>query len=99
VSDLVSSGILKLDALVDTVLRNLRNYYDVPDDARPIVQNLMLTRQVESLLDPLLILEMRRSLTNALNSPIPNATASASPWRCGAISCRSWRWTEVDRIG
>jgi hypothetical protein len=67
VRDFVEWNIINENALVAAVLKNLKEFYQVPDGAEPAIRQFILSRQFESVLDPLFLLELRRNLNEQVH--------------------------------
>jgi len=78
IGELVASGIINADALVTSVLADLRSYYDIPGDVRPDLEDVLLHRQTDSIFDPMLVFEVHRLLSERHLSKYPEAITPAS---------------------
>jgi hypothetical protein len=67
VRDFVEWNIIDEKALIASVVKNLREFYKVPDGAEPAIRDYVLSRQFESVLDPLFLLELRRNLSDQVH--------------------------------
>jgi hypothetical protein len=63
VKDLGTQGLVNPNYLVSSVIRNLREFYDVPTTAEPAIRDYVLNRQFESILDPIFLSEIIRNLS------------------------------------
>jgi hypothetical protein len=63
VKDVAQTGILNIEPLLSSVINNLKESYDLPPNIEPVVRDDVLSRQFESVFDPLFLSEIRRNLS------------------------------------
>jgi hypothetical protein len=64
VKDISARGFLNLESLLSFIMENLREYYEVPRSAEPVIRDFIVNRQFSTLIDPVLLSEIRRSLSH-----------------------------------
>lgn len=84
VGDVASKGLLNKDSLLEFVIQNLKEYYDVPPSAEQTIRDYIVNREFESLIDPLFLSEIRRNVAEKYNielKPRTNSPSTKTIWR------------------